>query len=270
MVTKKPRSPNYPQIPLREAIERVNKIYRANRNHRAEKEAVAKALNYGGLNGASVSLIGTLKQYGLLEEDKEGVKVTEDAITILRAPESDPERVQALRRAAFLPKIFAELREAYGEDLSELPVETTLQFRLEKRGFLEKAAGEVIRTYRDNLEFASEEDAEYVGAEGTFVEPLVENHGEQAQQTANIPKFPTAVSPNVSTPASSVEQDSLKEYLHVFAKGCEMRLLIDGVPTQEAIDRLIGYLSLGKEDLPSSRDSDLVAEQPNLETPDSN
>lgn len=63
------------------------------------------------------------------------------------------------------------------------------------------------------------------------------------------------------------EQGSLKEYLHIFARDCEMRLLIDGVPTQEAIDRLIGYLQLGKEDLPSRAELESRAEPTTIEMP---
>lgn len=271
MATRRPRSPRYPQLPLREAIDRVGKVYRANRAYKVEKESVAKALGYGSVNGASVSLIGTLKSYGLLREDKEGVQVTENAVTILRAPDGDPEKAEALRNAAFEPKIFADLREAYGENLDELPIETTLQYRLEKRGFLEKAAVEVIRTYRDNLEFVSEESAEYTDVDDPVDEPPAEVPEMQPARTMETPLSPPPSPPaapsGVGTPAPAipVEQGSLKEYLHIFARDCEMRLYIDGVPTQEAIDRLIGYLNLGKEDLPSREELESTAKPPAAE-----
>ncbi|MBA3492309.1 MAG: hypothetical protein H0T55_09595 [Rubrobacteraceae bacterium] len=272
MATRKPRSPRYPQLPLEEAIERVGKVYRANRAYKVEKEAVATALDYGSLNGASVSIIGTLKSYGLLQEDKEGVQVTEDAVTILRAPEGDPDRAQALRRAAFAPKVFAELRETYGEDLSELPIETTLQYRLEKKGFLERAAGEVIRTYRGNLEFVSGEAAEYNSADEPIEEPLTEVPEVQPRRRVGAPNVPVPDRAGVSVPEVSVEQGSLKEFLHIFAKGCEIRLLIDGTVTQEAIDRLIAHLELDKDDLPTAQQMERAeieqpAERPLIEMP---
>ncbi len=71
----------------------------------------------------------------------------------------------------------------------------------------------------------------------------------------------------ILAPVVPVEQGSLKEYLHIFARDCEMRLLIDGAPTQEAIDRLIGYLELGKEDLPSEKELEAQSEQPTIEMP---
>lgn len=186
MATRRPRSPKYPQLSLEEAIERVKKVHQAERTYKVEKKAVAKDLGYGGLNGASVSLIGTLKNYQLLQEDKEGVQVTEDAVTILRAPEGDPERAGALQKAAFAPKVFAELRDAYGDDPAELPSDTTIQYRLEKRGFLEKAAGDVIRIYRDNLEFVSAEAAEYNDADDPIDEPPPEVPEVQPQPTVDV------------------------------------------------------------------------------------
>lgn len=261
MATRRPRSPKYPQLPLREAIERVGKVHKANRTYRVEKESVAKALGYGGLNGASVSLIGTLKQYGFLEENKEGVMVTEDAVTILRAPEGDPERAQALRTAAFAPKIFSDLREAYGEDVSELPVETTLQYRLEKRGFLERAAGEVIRTYRDNLEFVSEEDTEYTAGDTADDEP-VEATQMQTQQPTSTPQPQPVATPSV--PTATLDQDAFTETLQYRISGdSRVRLVFDGAVTREAIKKLRQYLELAEDDYPS-RDE---LEQPAVEQP---
>lgn len=261
---RKPRSPKYPQVSLREAIERVGKVYRAERTHKVDKEAVAKDLGYGSLNGGSISLIGTLKTYGFLQEDKEGVEVTGDAVTILRAPEGDPDRSEALLKAAFTPKVFAELRDAYGDDPAELPSDATMQYRLEKKGFLEKAAVEVIRTYRDNLEFVAAEAVEYNGADDSIDELPTEVPEVQPRPTVDTQP---PLAPPSATPPAPVEQGSLKEYLHVFARDCEMRLLIDGVPTQEAIDRLIGYLELGKEDLPSREELKARVEPPVVEMP---
>ena len=261
MATKRGRSPNYPQLPLREAIERVAKVYRANRAYKVEKESVAKALGYGGLNGASVSIIGTLKTYGFLQEDKEGVQVTEDAITILRAPDGDPEKAQALRRAAFAPKIFADLREAYGEDVSELPVETTLQYRLERRGFIERAAGEVIRTYRDNLELVSEEAPEYTEAETVDEQPVEAEV--QTQQPARVPQVGSVVTS--SPPTVAVEQEPFTETLQYRISGdSRVRLVFDGAVTREAIKKLRQYLELAEDDYPS-RDE---LERPPVERPD--
>lgn len=259
------RSPRYPQLSLEDAIERVEKVYRAERTHKVEKKAIAKDLGYSSLNGASTSLISTLKGYGLLAEDKEGVNVTEDAVTLLRAPEDDSKKVEVLRRAAFTPKVFAELQEAYGDDLSELPSETTLSYRLEKRGFLEKAASEVIRIYRDNLELVSQSSAEYTATETVDQQPVEASQMETQQQNS--------VPPVRSIPSgfAVADQESFTETLQYRISGdSRVRLLFDGMVTQEAIEKLISYLQLGKDDFPSRFDLARPAdEQPAIEPPES-
>lgn len=251
------RSPSYPQLSLEVAIERVGEVYRAERTHKVDKKAVAKDLGYGSLNGASTSLISTLRNYGLLAENKEGVNVTEDAVTLLRAPEDDPEKAEVLRRAAFAPKVFAELREAYGDDPSELPSETTLSYRLEKRGFLEKAASEVIRIYRDNLELVSSTGAEYTDGETVEEQPVEA----EMQQTASVPQ---ARSPGVaaSVPTATVDQEPFTETLQYRISGdSRVRLVFDGAVTREAIEKLRKYLELAEDDYPSKSE----LEQPTVE-----
>lgn len=279
MVARRPRSPKYPQFSLREAIGRVNKVLSANHTYKVEKESVATALGYGSLNGASVSIIGTLKSYGLLQEDKEGVQVTEDAITLLRAPEGDPDRAQALQRAAFAPKVFADLHEAYGEVPTELPIETTLQYRLERKGFLEKAASEIIRTYRDNLEFVSAEATEYTAGELVDEQPVEAQM--QAQTRVDAPHAPQhhgrgSLAPTATPPhatPSSIMDGPFTESLEIrISADSKVRLLFDGMVTKEAIGKLRKYLELAEDDYPSraeieQRAVEQPAEQPAIEPP---
>lgn len=263
MATKRPRSPKYPRLSLRKAIEQVEKVYQSERTHRVSKLAVAKDLGYGSLNGASVGLIGTLKGYGLLHEDKDGVRVTEDTVTILRAPEGHPDKAEAVQRAAFAPRIFNELRNAYGDDPSGLPGETALRYDLEKRGFLEKAADEVIRTYRDNLEFVSDADTEYTTVEMVDEQPVEAQM--QPQTTVDTPTAPHHGSVGALTPtAPFVEQGSFTESLEIRVSGdSKVRLLFDGVVTKEAIRKLVKYLQLAEDDYPSKAE----VEQPAIEQP---
>jgi len=154
----KPRSPNYPRTDLKNAIALADKVYRGQHTHVGAKEVVAKHLGYDSLNGTSLTWIATLSSYGLLENADGGLKVSDDAVTILELPKGEQERVAALRRRAFAPKLFGELRQEFGDNL---PSDVNLRHSLIKRGFLPKAAAEVIPTYRETLEFLSEEGKEY-------------------------------------------------------------------------------------------------------------
>lgn len=156
----KMRSPNYPSLTLEEALKRTRKIYDAEHTHPAPKEVVANALGYSTLNGTSLTVLGALTRYGLLEKaGTDGLKVSDDAVTALELDEGHPLRCQAFERLAFNPTLFAELKERFGD---ELPSDVNLKhYLIQQKGFLPKAAEDVIRVYRENLELVIDKEEVY-------------------------------------------------------------------------------------------------------------
>src|SRR5205807_7636047 len=142
------RSPNFPKFDLETAITKINQVYQAEHTHAADKEVIARDLGYTSLNGASLTTIGALNSYGLLESEGDGLKVGGDAVTILELPKGHAERVAALRRRAFTPKLFADLKQEFGDNL---PSDVNLRHSLIKKKFLPKAADEAIRVYRETI-----------------------------------------------------------------------------------------------------------------------
>lgn|SRR5215217_1947558 len=242
-----PRSPNYPRLSLREAIEQVRIIYESENisTRTVSKDAVGMALGFKGVNGASLGIINALRKYGLLQdEDNDRVRVSRDALSIL-FPADDSRRIEVLERAAFAPKPLSEFHKTWGE---HPPRPEVLRRELEERRFLSKATDEVMRIYYDNLEFVFGKTPEYTEIDEQVNEqPLeVEVRPQQSVNGSDASRVPDS---NVSTP-SSTEQGPLKEYLHVFARGREARLQIGGEVTQETVDRIIAHLKLMKEDFP--------------------
>ncbi len=156
------RSPNYPSLTLEQASEKARKVYEQEHTHAAPREVVAQALGYTGLNGASLSVIAAIAAYGLLEKAGTGsLKISPDAVSVFELDEGHPQRCQALERLAFTPKLFAELKERFG---SELPSDINLKhFLIQEKDFLPKAAADVIRVYRANLELVTDGTASYDG-----------------------------------------------------------------------------------------------------------
>jgi hypothetical protein len=142
------RSPNCPQITFAEAALKGRKVYDKEHTHPAPKAAVAEDLGYSGINGRALSIIGALRQYGILEGNSESLRITEDAVAFYELDEGR-ERSEALQRMLFAPPFFESLRQQFGETL---PSEATLKHHLIREGFLPKAADEVTRVYRENLE----------------------------------------------------------------------------------------------------------------------
>jgi len=258
---RKSRSPNYPRLSLADAIEQVDKVYRKERTHKTSREAVAQALGYTSLNGASMGRIGTLRQYGLLEEDTDGLRVSQDAVALVILPEGDPERVTALQKVAFTPRLFSELRDEYGETL---PSDVSLRYALIKRGFSEKAANDVIRAYRDTLELVSEEAAEYHDADDgqQTVEPPME------QNTVNRP----APTPQFYGGGVGISDAATVLQFQV-SKTSAARIELTGDVTQEAIERLALILDAQKLVFPTEGQLEQAAveqsaEQPAIEPPE--
>ena len=250
------RSPNYPQLSLEDALQRVNKVYEAGNSHKADKEVIAKVLGYSSLNGTSLGLIGALNRYGLLDADGDGLKVSSDAIDILLLPEGEGRRVEALQRCAFAPRVFADLHENFGVSL---PSETHLRHYLTtKQKFLLKAADEVIRIYRENSEFIKAQSGEYSRDNSTNgqqqpSEAMMRTPGPQANNS-NSAAYNGRVSPSLELAGNSsrgrdnYESADLKVRIGEDAKAI---IQFEGVVTKEGIESLIKLLELQKEHFPS-------------------
>lgn len=165
------RSPNCPQIAFSEAIERGRKVYHEEHTYPAAKIAVAKDLGYSGLNGRSLTLIGSLRQYGILEGSGDALRVSDAAVAYYELQEG-PERQQAISQMVFKPALFAEMKEQFGD---VLPSEANLKHWLIKKSFLPKAAADIIRVYKANLELATGEESVYIGDENNAEESPMSN-----------------------------------------------------------------------------------------------
>src|SRR5690348_2777359 len=104
------RSPNFPQLSLPDAIDAIRSIYQREGRSKMPRLSAVKPLGYSSMNGRSLRVLGALRAYNLLDGRGDDVRVSDDAITILNAPEGSPERKDALVRAFEGPAAFALLR----------------------------------------------------------------------------------------------------------------------------------------------------------------
>src|ERR1700737_4834663 len=103
------RSPRSPSTPLSDAIEQIRKLHSQIGRAKVKPESAVIALGYKGLNGAALSTLGTLSQYGLIERSGGEVSVTPLAVKLLHPTGEDQHR-EALRNAALNPPIFGEIQ----------------------------------------------------------------------------------------------------------------------------------------------------------------
>jgi hypothetical protein len=173
---------------LADAIERLRIIYDKQRRYPTTRDVLAKLLGYGGINGASATVLSALGKYGLLEGHGEQLRVSEMGQDLILHRSGDPEYDVALREAAFKPAFFRELRDQYPDGL---PHEHSLRAMLIKRGFNPKVIDSAVRAYRDTIEFVSAETGDFA------TESLDQAPAETAMQTQSVD---TSVNRSTSLP----------------------------------------------------------------------
>jgi len=146
---KRIRSPNYPSISLADAVSRLEALFGRIHKHAAPKEAVVKALGYGGWNGASATVVSAFLKFGLLERvGDDTYKITDRSMRILYGRDQ-AEKAAALKEAAIAPSLYAELSGAFPGDL---PHDDILRPWLIRRGFGPSVVSAVIAGYRETMD----------------------------------------------------------------------------------------------------------------------
>jgi len=154
------RSPNYPAVGLREAVERVGKLYAADGRAGAPPNLAAVHIGFKAAHGQAMSVLAALKRFGLVTESSERIAPSQAAIEILNLPEKDARRLAALREAAIAPPIYRQLVDKHRA--TGLPKRDVLEAELVAyQKFNPTAVKGFVSDFLDTLEYAgiSVEDA---------------------------------------------------------------------------------------------------------------
>ena len=170
------QSPGYPQFALPKAITGVRKIFAADRRSVIDREVAQKHIGYAGQSGAADKALATLLHFGLLEKAGKGqVRVTQQAVDIIH-PENEDARRSALAQAAFSPQIYKDLRERFGDHVSQ----TALHSYLVRENFLDRAINPVSNGYLETVRFLEQEKAFESGGESVESGQESEAHPDEA------------------------------------------------------------------------------------------
>ena len=153
VIKQRTRSPRYPSLSLSEAEAAVKKIFNEDGMNPVDRESAVQHIGYSSLNGASATALASLKQYGLTSDAGKGMlQVTSLALDLIE-PESDENRVDALRAAAFNPDLFASLNDRFPETI---PSESNLRAHLLRQEFTSAAVKVVVPAYLETCEYLSQ------------------------------------------------------------------------------------------------------------------
>lgn len=161
MTRKKERSPSFPFISLRRAVERAQSLYENHRREPARLAAIGPSWGYSPKSSGLIQTVAALKQFGLIEDLGSGedrkVVLTKLGQTIV-ADERPGARENALKEAARSPRIIAEYLPKW---LPDRPSDAHCVSELHlDRGFTEEAAKAFLRIFDETVSYANlDEDA---------------------------------------------------------------------------------------------------------------
>jgi len=153
-VPSKPiRSPSYPSMALRDAIDAVRKIEALYRSAPVDRADAAKLIGYSSLSGPANKALAALASYGLVERAGKGMmRVTSRARAILHANHDD-ERIENLRAAGLEPTLFREVMEFFE---GVMPPEEGVVRYLNRQGFNSNAIRPAAKAFLETARYLEE------------------------------------------------------------------------------------------------------------------
>jgi hypothetical protein len=167
------KSPNYPAIGLSESINLIRKLWDKEKKTAVTPEVAVTAIGYVTLNGPARTKLSALKKYGLVIDDRHGVRVSDLAMRILHNQEGSEYYKKAVLEAALKPEIFAPLFQSFA-DASDDALKSHLMVNME---FSEIGAKNFIASFRDTLALAKLSGLSYNPSEKKqeeIMEPIAE------------------------------------------------------------------------------------------------
>lgn len=247
------RSPNFPSLSLGEAVEAVKRIYQAEGRSKAPRLQIVKPLGYSSINGRSLSVLGALKAYGLIEGRGDELRVSTEGFVLANAPPDSPEYREALRASFNAPPAF----QRFDKDDEQASAET-LKWKLQKVGFQADAAERLVRVYRDSRELVNAAGIEYetpnseetdepnTGFKPSFesmINELMPFPG-KGQQKADLPGGAAPPGDQAGL-AMGVHERVLQSGM--LSKTASYRVIVSGQVGVAEIDRLLKKIEMDKE-----------------------
>jgi hypothetical protein len=179
------RSPNYPMLDLGAALVATRKAFDKDNRNKMSRAALAKHLGHDSLSGPALTKLGALRAYGLISGKGDEIKITDDAVHALMAPDGSAERSAAMLKLATQPKLFQEIR----KDFPSPPSPDNLKFWLVKRQFASDAAEKATKTYLATMRLVDGGPQAYDSSEteADEDEPMQPRPATRAPQVEHVP-----------------------------------------------------------------------------------
>ena len=208
------RSPNYPAIGLKEAVDKIGKLYKADGLAPSLKAAALGHMGFEKPAGDGARVLSALKSFGLVQEVDGRVKLTQRGIDIVVRPEDDPLRMNAVREAALGPQIYKDLLK---ECAGRLPSDATLKAELiAVKKFNPNAVEYFIKDLKATLDFSGLSDS---GVLELKSEEETEDGGSSPKDRLPGAELPSKAKPRLSRLNPPSENPNMREDVFSLAEG---------------------------------------------------
>jgi hypothetical protein len=235
-ITSRKRSPGYPLIDLKEAIQKANILWQKDKGNRIPKKVAFEHLGYESEGGYSSRVLAALKHFGLITEKQNDIMLTKEAIDLAIYKPEDQSYKEIVRKIAFKPYIYEKI---YNEYNGDLPSDATLKSKLiHNYEFNAGIVDKFIANFRSTLAFADLLEKKEETEDNMQVDTLDKTHKADAMtMSMNIKgkamiSYPIPLSEGKNAaitferlPIKKKDVDAIKKWLEYFADNLTEEIL---------------------------------------------
>jgi hypothetical protein len=223
---------------LREAVERVGKLYGKDGKAGAPPELAAVHIGFSSPHGQAMSVLAALKKFGLVAEAGGRVVPTQRAIEIANLSDGDPRRMRAIREAVMEPPIYRELIDQHRD--TGWPADDVLASELVTyKNFNPNAVAAFVSELKDSLEYAGL-------SSGLSLESVNEGEAEAEQAPAAQAPMPQAAPQkgrmNFSAFFGEEKRPMQRTYSFGLSENVNAKVEITGAAEVEDLEALRDYV----------------------------
>lgn len=234
--TSRVRSPGYPMIDLKEAIEKVKVLWEKDKTNSIPREVAAEHLGYGSSGGYSGRVLAALKHFDLISIKEGDIILTERAIDLALHSPSDKVYQDIVKNIALNPSTYEDIFNFYN---GSLPSDSTLKVKLIKEyKFNADKVDRFISNFRSTIDFAGLTNKE---------EAEIEEKDDMQRQTRDVTiktePFPATPEKTGTTLVSTAT--AVKHYPIPLSKGKTAVISFEVLPVENKdIDAIKRWLDL--------------------------
>lgn len=165
------RSPNFPAVSLKKAVELTGQLYGEYKKHEIPVNLVHKAWDYAEHGSAGNRCIAAIKSFGLIEVIGSGktrkIKVSENGH---RIHGNAPDIKEILKKAALLPLLHAELWNHFNANIPNDDLLKNYLLWEHQPAFNEQSVSGFISEFRDTISYAKLGSSDIIGEKALYVE----------------------------------------------------------------------------------------------------